>query len=137
MTDVLSYKVKVTAGGEVDFDDVVLETDAAAAVMYVLRLICDFAGEDGRCDWLSVEAAPENPDAPPVKMPDGEPYWVDVEADEVAVHRESGAFRRWDPDEVERKGGLAPGWVWLSELSAFEVFCLAHPGVVRETGGNE
>jgi hypothetical protein len=82
--------------------------------------------DDIEADYLTVVVEPTHPDEPE-SLVVGEPDpWEGVSVQEVAVNRHTGEVRRWDPDVLARKGGLATPWVWLAELSPFETFELVY-----------
>lgn len=116
------FEVKVsTYGGEPESYTWPAETAREAAMGALAQL------DDVDADYLAVAVEPGDPDAPPMpSLPTGGDEWEGVEADEVAVNPQTGEVARWDRDVVARKGGPMPPWVWLAELSPFEVFELLY-----------
>jgi hypothetical protein len=73
-----------------------------------------------------VEVKPVDEDSPAIEEEriEARAHWQAMKEDEVAIDTVTGEWHWWDPDTVEQKGGLAPGFRWVRELSGCEIFRL-------------
>jgi hypothetical protein len=77
-------------------------------------------------DYLTITVKPldEDSSAIPEERAEARSYWSSFTEYEAVIDLVTGQWYRWAPEEVEQKGGLAPNYRWVRDVSPWELFRL-------------